>query len=61
MTSARVGSAIVAGCGAEAVDEVGDGGGLGLEAAAVGGWVEQVGEDRRDLESDTRLSRALNP
>ena len=59
MTSASVGSDMVAGLGAEAVGDGGDGGGLGFGAAAVEGWVERVGEDRRDR--DTRLSRASNP
>jgi len=36
---------MVAGLGAEAVEDGGDGGGLGFGAAAVEGWVERVGED----------------
>jgi len=62
ITSAIVGSLMVAGCGADAEDDGGDGGLLGWWAAAVVDWVERVGEDRRErLEADTRLSRAANP
>jgi hypothetical protein len=50
---------MAADCGAEAVEDCGDGGGLGWWSAAVAGWVERVGEDRRD--HDTRLSRAPSP
>jgi hypothetical protein len=50
---------MAAGCGAEAVEDCGDGGGLGWRSVAVAGRVERVGEDRRDR--DTRLSRAPSP
>jgi prefoldin subunit 5 len=59
-TSVREGSVMVAlGSGAEAVEDVGEGGrgvGLGFEAAAEE-EVDAAAEDR--LERDTRLSRAL--
>jgi hypothetical protein len=64
ITSAMVGSLMVAGCGADAVDAAGDGGLLWWWAAAVVDWTERVGEDCRErerLEADTRLSRAANP
>ena len=54
MTSARVGSDMVAGLGAEAVGDGGE-----VASAAVVGGLERVGEDRRDR--DTRLSRAVTP
>jgi hypothetical protein len=60
ITSAMVGSLMVAGCGADALDE----GLLGWWATAVVDWAERVGEGRRErerLESDTRLSRPANP
>ena len=59
MTLARVGSDMVVGLVVEAAEADGDGGGLGFGAAAVEGWVERVGEDRRDR--DTRLSRSSKP
>jgi hypothetical protein len=59
ITSVMVGSPMAAGCDAEAVEDCGDGGGLGWWSAAVAGRVERAGEDRRDR--DTRLSRAPSP
>jgi hypothetical protein len=59
ITSAMVGSPMAAGCGAEAVEDCGDDGGLGWWSAAVAGRVERVGEDRRDR--DTRLSWTPSP
>jgi len=55
-TSAIVGSAMVGRGWVDAVEDVGDGGGVGW-AAAVVAW--EVDEDRRDR--DTRLSRAFSP
>jgi hypothetical protein len=48
ITSTMVGSLMAAGCGAKAVEDCGDGGGLGWWAVAVEEWVERVVEDRRD-------------
>ena len=53
------GSAMVAGCRAELVEDWGEGGELVWVAAAVDEGLERVGEDRRDR--DTRLSRASSP
>jgi hypothetical protein len=50
---------MAAGCGVDAMEDCGDGGGLDWQSAAVAGRVERVGEDRRDR--DTRLSRAPSP
>jgi hypothetical protein len=40
-----VGSPMAAGCGMGAVEDCGDGGGLGWWSAAAAGRVERVGED----------------